>query len=201
MSQIQFSDQDNELTRNQRLGHYFTLLFAAFALFAGFNLRNSLLFETVAYFDPEAGVRVNYPAGWLIDTGQSEYIFRAQDTSRIGFKTTLQISTLPFNTQMTARNVLDDLSLTRSTRLASYNVLSIPQGYRLPDGEAATLMEYAFVFRERNPFQESLPVVVIGRDILVIRRGQVILITFLANAQTYQTDLDIFQRFLVSLDF
>ena len=141
------------------------------------------------------------PAGWLIDTGQSEYIFRAQDTSRIGFKTTLQISTLPFNTQMTARNVLDDLSLTRSTRLASYNVLAIPQGYSLPDGEAATLMEYAFVFRERNPFQESLPVVVVGRDVLVIRRGQAILITFLANAQTYQTDLDIFQRFLVSLDF
>ncbi|HEX2621367.1 MAG TPA: hypothetical protein VHL11_14510, partial [Phototrophicaceae bacterium] len=123
------------------------------------------------------------------------------DTSRIGFKTTLQIATLPVSADMTARNVLDDLSLFRSTRFASYNVLSIPQGYTLPDGEAATLVEYTFVSREPNPFQESIPAVVVGRDVLVLRRGQAILITFLADAQTYQTDLDLFQRFLMSLSF
>jgi hypothetical protein len=71
----------------------------------------------------------------------------------------------------------------------------------LPNGEAASMMEYSFVFRERNPFQESIPIVVLGRDLLVIRRGQAILITYLADASIYQANLDIFDRFLASLNF
>ncbi|HEX2619962.1 MAG TPA: hypothetical protein VHL11_07440, partial [Phototrophicaceae bacterium] len=77
MGIIQFVRQE-ELTRNQRFGHYFALFFAFLGILTGINLRNSRVYETVAYFDPEAGIRVNYPAGWLIDTRTSDYIFRAQ---------------------------------------------------------------------------------------------------------------------------
>lgn len=191
-----------DLTRNQRLGHYFTLGFAIFASMVGWNLRSSLLYDTLEYFDPAAGIRANYPVGWLIDTGSRDYIFRAQDTSRIGYKTTLEISTRPIAAGMTARNVLDDLILFRSNRLGTFDV-QVQQltGYTLPDGEAATLMEYSFVSQERNPFQESIPIVVQGRDVLVLRSGQAILITFLADTDTYQNNLEIFDRFLESLSF
>ncbi len=193
--------QDQSLTRNQRFGHVFALGFAALGLLIGLNLRSALLYETVEYFDAEAGIRLNYPAGWLVDTGGLDYIFRAQDTSRAGYKTTMQISTSAVSPDMTARNVLDDLSLFRQTRFASYDLLSVPSPTTLPDGEPATLVEYTFGYRERSPFQQSIPVIVYGRDLLVIRQGQAILLTFQADSRTYETDLDIFERFLESLEF
>jgi hypothetical protein len=119
----------------------------------------------------------------------------------VGYKTTFQISTQVVSKDMSASNVFTDLSLFRSTRLADYRELARQTDFSLPDGERAFMMEYSFVFRERNPFQESLGIIVIGRDLLVFRRGQAILVTFLADAQTYQTDLDIFQRILTSLEF
>lgn len=190
------------LTRNQRLSHFFALGCAGFALLVGLNLRSSLLYETLEYFDPEAGIRANYPAGWLIDIDGENYIFRAQDTAQIGYRTTLQLGTLPIAAGMTARNVLDDLILVRSNRLSNFDVQERTlDDFILPNGEAASMMEYSFVFRERNPFQESIPIVVLGRDLLVIRRGQAILITYLADASIYQANLDIFDRFLASLNF
>ncbi len=188
-------------TRNQRLGHFLTLLLATSGLFIGLNLRDSLLYETVEYFDPAAGIRIQYPVGWLIDTNRSEYLFRAQDVSSIGYRTTLQVATTPISSDMSARNVLDNLSYRRSIEQSQYQQHFIDTDYTLPNGEAATLMEYVFVVSENNPFQRSLPETVIGRDLLVIRRGQGILITFIAAADTYESDLAIFDRFLGTLTF
>lgn len=189
-------------TRNQRLGNFLTLFLAAVGLFIGLNLRDSLLYETLEYFDPAAGIRIRYPVGWLIDTNTGDVLFQAEDTSRIGYRTTIQIATVPISSDMTARNVFEDLSFQRSIRLSNYRRLPTQSAdYVMPDGEAASLMEYRFVADETNPFQQSFPSVVYGRDILVIRRGQGILITFLADVETYQDDLAVFDRFLSSLIF
>lgn len=196
----QFSTRDT-LTRNQRLGHFFTLFFSAVGLLIGLNVRDSLLYETVEYFDPAAGIRIQYPVGWLIDTNAEDYLFRAQDVSHIGYRTTLQIATIPVSSDMTARNVFENLSNRRSVRQSNYRRLVMQLDYVLPNGETASLMEYRFVDDETNPFQQSFPDIVYGRDILVIRRGQGILITFLADVTTYQSDLLIFDRFLSSLAF
>ncbi|MCU0496960.1 MAG: hypothetical protein MUF87_06365 [Anaerolineae bacterium] len=192
--------QESDLSRNQRWGHYLTVFFGLFCFVIAINLRDNILYATVEYVNVEAGIRVNYPVGWLIDINGQGYIFRARDVSRIGYKTTLQISTIPLAVGIEARNILDDLSLFRSLRLSNYKILSI-QPYTLPDGESATLMEYVFVSDDPNPFLEAVPIVVTGRDILTIRRGQAILITFLADSQTYDADLTIFNRFLSSSDF
>lgn len=188
-------------TRNQRLGHFLALVFAAVGLFMGLNLRDSLLYETVEYFDPAAGIRIQYPVGWLIDTNRTDYLFRAQDVSRIGYRTTLQVATTPISADMSARNILDNLSYKRSIEQSQYQQHFIDTDYALPNGETATLMEYVFVVSENNPFQRSLPETVIGRDILIIRRGQGILITFVAAADTYEADLAIFDRFMSTLSF
>jgi hypothetical protein len=188
-------------TRNQRLGHFLTLLLAAVGLFIGLNLRDALLYETLEYFDPGAGIRIRYPVGWLIDTNTGEYLFQAEDTSRIGYRTTIRIATVPISADMTARNVFEDLSFQRSLRLSNYRRLVTQYEYSLHNDEAASLMEYRFVADETNPFQQSFPSVVYGRDVLVIRRGQGILITFLADVETYREDLAVFDRFLNSLTF
>lgn len=188
-------------TRNQRLGHFLTLFLAAVGLFIGLNLRESLLYETLEYFDPAAGIRIRYPVGWLIDTNTDEYLFQAEDTSRIGYRTTIQIATVPISSDMTARNIFEGLSIERSLRLSNYQRLVTQYDYALPDGEPASLMEYSFVNDETNPFQQSFPSVVYGRDVLIVRRGQGILVTFLADVETYQSDLVVFDRFLSALTF
>jgi hypothetical protein len=189
------------VTRTQRLGHFLTLFLAAVGLFVGLNLRESLLYETVEYFDPAAGIRIHYPVGWLIDTNTNDYLFQAEDTSRIGYRTTIQIATVPISSDMTARNIFEDLSIERSLRLSNYKRLQTQYDFALPGGEPASLMEYRFVNDETNPFQQSFPSVVYGRDVLIVRRGQGILVTFLADFETYRADLAVFDRFLSALTF
>jgi hypothetical protein len=200
---LELFDSDDTLTRNQRWAHILTLIFCATSLMIGLNLRESILYATNEYIDREAGIRVNYPRDWLIDTvdeNNEGFVFRARDTSRSGFKTTLQISVHPFTSSMTPINVLHNLSLIRAQTLSNYRVLTTGSVV-LPNEETATLHEYVFVSNDMNPFQQSLPIVVEGRDILVIRRGQAVLISFLADVRTYTEDILVFERFLSSLDF
>jgi hypothetical protein len=97
------------------------------------------------------------------------------------------------------RNVLDALSLTREQTLSTYNVWST-EPFAMPDGTVATSMTYTYVATQPDPFLETIPVVVQGRDILLIRRGQAIVITFVAELKTYDEDFAIFERFLSSLE-
>jgi hypothetical protein len=198
---ILVQDTSSSNTRNQRLGHFLALFLAAVGLFVGLNLRESLLYETLEYFDPAAGIRIRYPVGWLIDSNTADFLFQAEDTSRIGYRTTIRIATVPISSDMTARNVFEDLSFQRSIELSNYRPLLIQYDYAMPDGEAASLMEYRFVADETNPFQQSFPSVVYGRDVLVVRRGQGILITFLADFESYEDDIAVFDRFLSTLTF
>jgi hypothetical protein len=190
-----FAEED---TPNQRWGNLLALAFCAVALLIGFNMRNDLLYATTAYINVGAGIRAEYPQNWLIDeTG--DYVFRVRDMSRIGFKTSIQVAVLPFTASMTPANVLTDLSLARSSELSNYRPLSTDT--ILIAEEEATVREYSYIFAPGDPFLEPLASSVIGRDILFVRRGQAILITFLADARTFDEDVMFFDRFLTALEF
>jgi hypothetical protein len=201
MRRLFIDDQPGE-TRNQRLAHFFTLGLIAISLGIGLALRNSLAFATTLYINNEAGIRAEYPSNWLIDFEGDyieDYIFRVRDVNRLGFKTTIQVGVLPFTPDMTERNIADTLVLRRSLTLSTYNEIDRREFQLSPD-ERATAVDYTFVFTEADPFLAPLPIVVVGRDILVIRRGQAIIITFIADAATFSEDLAIFERFLSSLE-
>jgi hypothetical protein len=191
----------SEFTQRQRWSHYLTLVFALAAFLIGVNLRDTTLYATTTYVNSQAGIRAEYPKNWLKDeTNGKGYVFRVQDTSRPGFKTTIQVAVRPVNTGVTQeRNVLDALSLTREQTLSTYNVWST-EPFAMPDGTVATSMTYTYVATQPDPFLETIPVVVQGRDILLIRRGQAIVITFVAELKTYDEDFAIFERFLSSLE-
>lgn len=186
-------------TRRQRWGLYFAIVLIVASFFIATFLRDNALFATVPYNNVEAGIRANYPSGWLIDTSD-DYIFRVRDMSRAGFKTTIQVAAYPFSQNMSARNVFDDLALQRALLLPNYKQL-LTRTAPFRGGEPATINEFHFVFNDPNPFQESIPTVVLGQDVLVVRSGQAILITFLADQSTYLKDIEIFERFLSTLEF
>jgi hypothetical protein len=188
-----------ELTQRQRWSHYFVFIYALIAIFIGINLRSSTLDATVLYTNSQVGIRAFYPQRWLIDTG-GDYVFRVRDITQIGFKTTMQVDVQPVTSSTSARNLLDTLTLERSNTLSGYSVQNSTP-YTLPDGADATAMRYVYVSMGDNPFLETIPTVVEGLDILVIRRGQAIIVTFLSDSQTFNDNLPTFERFLDDLEF
>ncbi|MFN8451506.1 MAG: hypothetical protein U0521_23705 [Anaerolineae bacterium] len=191
--------QREELTQRQRWSHYFVFIYAALALFIGYNLRTSTINATVPYVNSEVGIRAFYPQRWLIDTS-GDYVFRVRDLAQLGFKTSIQVDVQPVTLNTSARNLLDTLSLSRLSTLSGYRVLSRQQ-YILPDEQEATEMSYVYVSAGDDPFLETIPTVVEGMDVLTIRRGQAIIVTFLSDAITFDENLPIFERFLDDLEF
>lgn len=200
MTIIEISSGSSELTPGQFWAHNFVFIFACLMLFVGLNLRDSTLNATRSYTNLEAGIQADYPQNWLIDT-EGDYVFRVRDFSEIGYPTTILVAVRPVAANTPPRYLFDALTLNRSQILASYKVLASSIPFTLPDETSASTMEYTFVAAGNNPFLESVPIVVRGIDILTIRRGQAIIITFLSESSDYDKNYAIFQRFIGSLEF
>jgi hypothetical protein len=199
MGIVEIIEQRGPLSARQRWSNYFVLIYGALALLIGINLRNSAINAVVPYENTQVGIQAFYPESWLIDT-DGNYVFRVQDMSQPGFKTSIQVAVFPVSATTTDRNVLDALSLNRSQTLAAYSVLSISP-YELPNNANGVTMSYTYVSRDTDPFLQSLPAVVEGQDILTINRGQVIVITFLSDSSRYNDNLPVFRQFLNQLEF
>lgn len=200
MAIIEYHGSNAELTRTQRWGHYLTVIMAIVCVIYGLNQRNNTLNATEFFDNPEAGFSVRYPSNWLIDENGDGYIFRVRDMSNRGFKTTLQIDVETISDQTSPWNILIARMISRAVTLAVYETYSIEE-IILDDNVSATQMDYTFTFTEINPILESIPTVAIGRDILIIRDNQAIIISYHADIDIFQDNLDLFDRFLESIEF
>ncbi len=188
-----------QLTQTQRWANYLTLIFGLVGMFIGFNLRDSALNATSLYVNTQAGIQAAYPRNWLIDQGGT-YVFRVRDMAQRGFKTTIQVAVLPIGPDHTERNVLDTLVLSRVQSLAGYNVIGIDD-YVLPDETPAIWVTSTYVDTQTDPFLQGVPTSVESVDVITIKRGQAIIITFLSDAQFFDENLLTFQQFLNELEF
>lgn len=189
-----------ELSFRQRWNNYFVIIFSLIGLFIGLNLRDQILNATSSYSNAQVGIRAHYPRGWLIDS-EGDYIFRVRDMSNLGFKTTIQVTIQAVSESATARNIIDILTLNRSQSLAVYDVLSVDDKFLMPDQTLSTSLNYTYVAIEPNPLLQSVPVVVKGLDVISIRSGQAIIISFIADEDSFLINYPTFQRFLDGVDF
>ncbi len=196
MTFIEITPEPITLTFRQRWSHYLALLFGALAIVVGLNLRDSTLNATTVYTNAQAGITAEYPLNWLLDES-GDYVFRVQDISARGFPTTIQVTARPIGANTEARNIFDALTLSRAP-LAGYSVLS-EEPFVLPDESVTRAMSYSYVATRTNPFLQNIPIVVQGIDILILARGQAIIITFQSESSAFNTNLPILQRFLESL--
>ncbi len=188
-----------QITPRQRwsIALSYFLIVIGFAL--GVNQRDSSLNQTSAYSNIEAGISASYPARWLLDESDSN-IFRVRDMSHRGFNTVIEVSSLPAGTDSSERNLLDRLSLQRAQVLIDYTVLGY-DSYTLPDETQAVTMSYSYVSRDTSPFLEGLSSIVNGLDILTVRRGQALVISFRADATVFQRELQTLNTFVDNLQF
>jgi hypothetical protein len=189
-----------QLTFRQRWNHYLVIITSLIGLFIATNMRDNTLYAVTPYINTTAGIRALYPRNWLIDTS-GDYVFRVQDVSRVGFKTTIQVAVQAISSNTSTRNIVDALTLNRSQLLAAYRALPANNAFALPDGTRATSVKYTYASINADPFLDTVPLVVRGIDILSIKRGQAVIITFLADSNTYENDYHMFERFLSTLEF
>jgi hypothetical protein len=199
MSVIEILGPEEQNRRQYRIGHFLAVAVCIIGLVYGLNLRNGIINATTIYDNIEVGISIAYPQNWLLDT-EGDYVFRARDMTRLGYKTTLQVQILPVGADITERNILDNLDISRPLRLSFYQRQST-EPIALPDDVSGTAVTYTFVDSETNKFLETVPSVVRGRDILVIRGGQAVVITFRSAAETFDEDIAVFNRLLNTLEF
>jgi hypothetical protein len=199
MGIIEVSAPKNRLTLTQRWSHIFTLGLALALFLFGLNMRSSILNASVPYLNNEVGIEAELPANWLLDT-DGDYVFRARDVAKRGYKTTIQMSVRPISDDTAARNVSDRLALDRGQTLIDYNIQSTdPYTFTEPDDSLA--VNYSYVSRNTSPFLRSVPFVVLGLDIITLQRGQAIITTFRAEADIFDQEFVRFERFLRTLEF
>ncbi|MEZ4667063.1 MAG: hypothetical protein R3E39_03940 [Anaerolineae bacterium] len=203
MTEIEYVSEfsaSRELSFRQRWNDYLAIIFGLLILLAGINLRNQVLGATTAYSNPEAGINLRYPSNWLIDNNRN-YVFRVRDIHETGFKTTIQIATMPLGRETSLRNVIDTLTLDRSQTLAVFNVIEIDNESPTSEGATSTSVTYTYVAVDPNPFLKSFPTVVTGTDVITIKRGQAVVVSFVADSKKFQDKSPIFEQFLYDLDF
>lgn len=188
-----------QITPRQRwsIAITYLLIVAGFAL--GVNQRESTLHLASDYSNLEAGISAKYPARWLLEESGS-FIFRVRDMARRGFNTVIEVSAAPVGRDTSERNIFDQLTLQRSQVLIDYTVLGYDD-YPLADDSLAVSMSYAFVSRDSSPFLEGVSSIVNGLDILTIRRGQALVVSFRADADIYQRELETLRWFVQNLEF
>jgi hypothetical protein len=199
-SLIEIGGQQQQGNPRQRWSHYFVLTYAAISLVIAFNLRNTILSQTIPYSDLETGIRARYPLNWLIETGD-DIVFRVSNISQIGFKTSIQVTVRPVSLNTTTRNLLDALSLSRAQTLTAYRVLDIEEGIQLPNDITATRMRYVYVEVAPEAVLQTIPIVIEAFDVIAIREGQAVIISFLADADAFAEELPTFERFLNEIEF
>lgn len=190
---------ERPLTRTQRWANALVVAAALITLGVGLIMKDQLMSGTQPFQDLAAGILAQYPSGWLLDRSGG-YVFQVRDAQSSGFHTMLGVSILPIGGDAKARNVLDALTLERARSLAAYDVLSSAP-LTLPDGDLATRLEYVYVASESNPFLQTVPTVVHGVDVVVIKRGQAIVVTFRAEADRFDKEEWRLEQFLASLEF
>lgn len=186
-------------TQRQRWALSLSYLVIAVGLLVGVNQRDSAMSQASVYSNDEAGIRATHPARWLLEeTG--DFVFRVRDMSYRGFNTQIEVSTVAVGADNSARSVFDRLSLARAQSLVDYHVLGYDE-YALSDESSASSMAYAFVARDANPFLQGLSAVVNGLDVLIVRRGDAVIVSFRADSRIYQREIATLRWFIENLEF
>lgn len=186
------------LTKNDRFSAVLVVLVTVSALSLGLLLRQRSISDTWRYTNAQAGIEVAYPAGWMTDE-QGNYLVRLIDPRARPYKTQYVIRVVPVAGQTSIRNILDNLTLQRSVELSAYRVFEVAEANA--GGRYVTRMQFAFVQTDANPFIERLPVVVQGEDVVILDADRAIIVTLMADRESYAENVESFEEFVGSLRY
>lgn len=184
--------------RRDRWADWAVIVLVAVALILGWALREAVLSRTAPFTVTEAGVSGHYPANWLRETGDDPLLY-VHDARGGEFGAVLELRSRPLADEAEPVMVLDALALERAGQETAYRTLSTDQV--VAGGETATSRTFTYVYVDRNPYVERLPVVVRGTDLALRDDGRIIVVTFLAGADDFEAYYHYFRAFVKDLEF
>jgi hypothetical protein len=196
---IRIVEDRPELTLRQRWNSYLAILIAVVGVILGFVYRANIVDATYPFINRQVGITARYPARWLLEERDSRVVFRAVDPTARPFKTALQITLIPIGEGATAAGILNLLNMDRAARLPAYRSF-IPEDADV-GGQRGTQMFYAYASVGADPFLDDLPITVRAIDIVLLRPGQAVVITYEDDANAFERNRHYFEAFLRSIAF
>ncbi|MEI7770159.1 MAG: hypothetical protein WCI67_09240 [Chloroflexales bacterium] len=170
------------------------------ALGLGWLLMAQTAGRTQPYAEPDAGLRLAYPAGWIsVDTLQ-DLLLKAEDPQTASaFKTALSVERRDLDpADPPTLQTLLDRRVQEHAQLTGYHLLA--DGEATLAGQRAILLEYAYVVQPIDmPRRTSLPVVVHAREYLVIARDRSYYVSIAAPEQSFAQASAQFERITQSM--
>ncbi|MBI5931612.1 MAG: hypothetical protein HY862_20050 [Chloroflexi bacterium] len=190
---------DSRIARLVNLNTGLAIIITVVVIGLGMILRGSILNATTPFKDEENGIRGQIPANWLLDANPPSYVFRAENPNARPFKTLIQASLQTVGPDANPRSVVDLLVVQGPNRLPGYDVQSILQT-SLGEDEAVEI-QYSFIQSDPNPFLQSVPVVVQGIDLVVLRGNQAVILTYRDAVDNFERNRPYFERFLQTVEY
>ena len=184
-------------------GEWLVWLTVLLMLGAGLFLRDRIEGRTETF--TQDGVTLQYPTDWSLLADEEDFhIFHVIDpTSSVQFPTTVRVRRIPLGELGRGASSLGDVALSWSTRqgqkIPIYNVLQIQP--TTVARQPAIAVDYAHVAEPAmGGAAGSVPAVVRAQDILLQNEDTITVITFEASTDTYQQQLERWEKILASLD-
>lgn len=185
-------------SRRDLLADLAVVAMVALALVLGLLLRNFTLYRTEKFAFDNLGITGRVPADWLKEFGDDP-LLSVRNPMAGGFSPILELRSRPLAEEANEAMVLDALALERAATVDAYKTLGVTQV--LVNETPATQRRYAYVEVNHNPYVDRLPLVVEGVDLTLRREGQVVVVTFLADSDTFDLYYRYFRAFVEGLKF
>lgn len=184
------------IQRRARWADLAVVMLVVVALIAGWLLREAVLSRATPF--TVGGVSGRYPAGWTKETGDDP-LLRVRDPRGGESGALLELRTRALAAGANPAMVLDALTLEHASQTTAYQTLRTEQ-VTVGQG-AATSRTFTYVSVNRNPYQERLPVVMKGVDLVLQSNGRAVIVTFVDRADDFDVSYRYFLAFVESLEF
>lgn len=171
------------ITARDQVSALLAVIVTLVAILAGLLWRNTVEARTASYTAPSGAV-VDYPESWRLDaTGADIGLVRFSDTLAPEYPTTFELRWLPVAPDATDEDALatalNTLALNRGRDLSAFKLLDTQTGQTVKElpGAAAS---FVFVHDPAGMFQQGIPTVVLGDDLLARKGDRVYVFSLLA---------------------
>jgi hypothetical protein len=156
--------------------------------------------RTRPYAEPDAGIRLAYPATWISVESLQDLLLKVEDPQTASaFKTALSVERRDLDpaSPPTLQTLLDR-RVQEHAQLTGYHLLADNETSMA--GQRAILIEYAYVVQPIDtPRRASLPVVVHAREYLVIAKARSYYVTLAAPDPSFDQASAQFDRIVQSI--
>lgn len=189
-------------TRRDRWADWFVIGVVVLAFLLGWAVKAWAEGGTKSFTDPETGLTLDYPAGWLMGSA-GDYVFKARDPHSGPFKITYQVTADKLDPAhpMSLVDAVNMTSVSRARKLTAFRLLDIETVGEEGQSPSAIWSSYVYVEEKPDPFRESLPAVVLGLDYTAVKGGYLYTFTLLASEADFDEAEKDFKAFLQDAGF